>query len=67
MIKVNDVSRYYGTRRAVDHLDLEVKPGELFAFLGPNGAGKTTTIKMICGLLAPTTGKVNIAGLPAQS
>ena len=67
MIKVNDVSRYYGTRRAVDHLDLEVKPGELFAFLGPNGAGKTTTIKMICGLLAPTTGTVNIAGLPAQS
>ncbi len=67
MIHVNGVSKFYGTRRAVDQLDLNVRSGELFAFLGPNGAGKTTTIKMICGLLAPSGGSITVAGLPAQS
>lgn len=44
------------------HLDLEVEPGEIFAFLGPNGAGKTTTIKMIVGLLCPSEGSVAVCG-----
>src|SRR5207248_2258610 len=48
-------------------LDLHIEAGELFAFLGPNGAGKTTTIKMICGLLFPTTGTIRVGGFDMQS
>jgi ABC-2 type transport system ATP-binding protein len=67
MIQLRGVTKTFGTRRAVDELDLEVRAGELFAFLGPNGAGKTTTIKMVCGLLAPTSGTVTIGGYPAAT
>ncbi len=67
MIELRGVSKLFGTRKAVDHLDLSVKAGELFAFLGPNGAGKTTTIKMVCGLLRPTTGVVKVGGYDAGS
>lgn len=67
MIELRNVTKYFGAKRAVDGLDLTVRPGELFAFLGPNGAGKTTTIKMICGLLAPTRGTVAVGGDPASS
>ena len=56
MIELRGVTKRFGSKCAVDRLDLEVRPGELFAFLGPNGAGKTTTIKMVCGLLAPNAG-----------
>src|SRR5437764_10623379 len=62
MIELSDVSKRYGTKLAVDRLTLKVEPGELFAFLGPNGAGKTTTIKMLCGLLFPTSGAVRVGG-----
>jgi ABC-2 type transport system ATP-binding protein len=65
MIELRGVTKTFGTRRAVDHLDLDVAPGELFAFLGPNGAGKTTTIKMVCGLLAPNMGTIRVCGQPA--
>src|SRR5262249_26575613 len=58
MIEVRGVTKRFGSKCAVDRLDLEVRAGELFAFLGPNGAGKTTTIKMICGLLSPSAGTV---------
>ena len=57
MIELRGVTKTFGSKRAVDHLDLSVRAGELFAFLGPNGAGKTTTIKMVCGLLRPTSGR----------
>ncbi|MHB1557860.1 MAG: ABC transporter ATP-binding protein [Isosphaeraceae bacterium] len=67
MIEVRGVTKRFGSKCAVDRLDLEVRAGELFAFLGPNGAGKTTTIKMICGLLAPTEGIVRIGGFEASS
>lgn len=67
MIELRGVSKSFGNKKAVDHLDLDVKAGELFAFLGPNGAGKTTTIKMICGLLTPTHGTVRVGGFPASS
>jgi ABC-2 type transport system ATP-binding protein len=67
MIELDGVTKAFGTRRAVDHLDLHVRAGELFAFLGPNGAGKTTTIKMVCGLLRPTSGTVKVGGYPAGS
>ncbi len=64
MIKIQNVSKSYnkGAVKAVDDLNLEVKPGEIFGFLGPNGAGKTTTIKMIVGLLNPDSGKILIKG-----
>ena len=52
----------FGTKRAVDHLDLVVPAGEFFGFLGPNGAGKSTTIKILCGLLRPTGGQAWVAG-----
>jgi len=67
MIELRNVTKSFGQKRAVDQLSLSVGAGELFAFLGPNGAGKTTTIKMICGLLAPSSGTVEIAGYPASS
>lgn len=51
-----------GTVRAVDGLDLTIRPGEVVAFLGPNGAGKTTTIDMVLGLAAPTSGQVRVFG-----
>jgi len=56
------LSKAYGKRLAVDHLDLEVDRGELFGFLGPNGAGKTTTIRMALGLVAPTNGSIEVLG-----
>ncbi len=62
MIELLDVSKRYGNKLAVDRLSLTIPPGELFAFLGPNGAGKTTTIKMLCGLLFPTSGSVAVGG-----
>jgi ABC-2 type transport system ATP-binding protein len=66
MIELCGVTKTFGSKVAVDGLDLRVRAGELFAFLGPNGAGKTTTIKMVCGLLAPTSGVVKVGGHPAQ-
>jgi ABC-2 type transport system ATP-binding protein len=62
MIAIHDVTKRYGPKVAVQDLSLEVRAGELFAFLGPNGAGKTTTIKMLCGLLFPTAGTVQVGG-----
>jgi ABC-2 type transport system ATP-binding protein len=67
MIELRGVTKAFGSKKAVDHLDLSVRAGELFAFLGPNGAGKTTTIKMVCGLLRPTSGVVKVGGFPAAS
>ncbi len=62
VLRTLDLSKQYGTRRAVDHLNLEVYRGEIFGFLGPNGAGKTTTIRMALGLITPTGGSVEILG-----
>jgi ABC-2 type transport system ATP-binding protein len=67
MIELIDVSKRYGTKVAVEHLNLRIDRGELFAFLGPNGAGKTTTIKMMCGLLFPTEGTVRVGGFDMRS
>jgi ABC-2 type transport system ATP-binding protein len=57
------LTKRYGSLTAVEDLDLEVGAGELFGFLGPNGAGKTTTIKMLVGLLRPTSGTARVAGI----
>jgi ABC-2 type transport system ATP-binding protein len=62
MIEFRGVTRHYGTKVAVDGLDLAIPRGESFALLGPNGAGKTTTIKLLVGLLRPTAGTVSVAG-----
>ncbi len=56
------LTRDYGRTRATDHVDLEVRAGEIFGLLGPNGAGKTTTIKMLITLLPPTSGTASVAG-----
>ncbi|MDO5718778.1 MAG: ABC transporter ATP-binding protein [Tissierellia bacterium] len=63
MIKIENLLKKFGNKYAVDHIDLEVKPGEIFGFLGPNGAGKTTTIKMMVGLIEPDEGSINLAGI----
>ena len=59
MIRVEDLVKTFGRFRAVDGVSLDVAPGEIHGFLGPNGAGKTTTIRMIAGLLKPTSGRVD--------
>ena len=62
LIETRDLTKRYGDKIAVDGVTLEVRGGEIFGFLGPNGAGKTTTIKMIVGLLHPTSGSVLVGG-----
>ncbi|MBW1892828.1 MAG: ABC transporter ATP-binding protein [Deltaproteobacteria bacterium] len=63
MIKLENLSRKYGNFSAVDNLNLHVKRGEVFGFIGPNGAGKTTTIKMLGGIIPPTSGSIRICGI----
>ncbi len=62
IIKVHNLSKKFGDITAVDDLSLEVEEGEVLGFLGPNGAGKTTTIRMLAGIIAPTSGYAEIAG-----
>jgi ABC-2 type transport system ATP-binding protein len=57
-----DLVKRFGDFVAVDRVSLEVKPGEIFGFLGPNGAGKSTTIRILCGLLTPTSGRATVGG-----
>ncbi len=66
MISIQGVTKNYGRKVAVDNLSLEIAPGEFFAVLGHNGAGKTTTIKMIAGLLRPTSGQIIVGGVDVQ-
>ncbi len=66
MIKLINLTKQYGKLTAVNGINLEVHPGEVFGFLGPNGAGKTTTIKMMAGLLKPTGGSALIGGYDVQ-
>jgi ABC-2 type transport system ATP-binding protein len=63
MIRLSKLTKRYGAFTAVKGIDLEVPRGQLFGFLGPNGAGKTTTLRMIAGILRPTDGTVEIAGI----
>lgn len=62
MISIRDLSKRFGEQTAVDHLSLEVPAGQIVGLLGPNGAGKSTTLKMLTGLLEPTSGTAVIAG-----
>ena len=62
MIRLEGLTKRYGSFTAVNGIDLAVEPGELFGFLGPNGAGKTTTLRMIAGILKPTAGVITVGG-----
>jgi len=61
-VVVENLSKHFGSFIAVDQLNLNIRKGEVFGFLGPNGAGKSTTIRMLCGLLKPTSGCASVAG-----
>lgn len=62
-VEVEDLVKRFGDFVAVDHVSLTVKRGEIFGFLGPNGAGKSTTIRILCGLLRPTSGRARVGGI----
>ena len=62
-VEMHDLVKTFGSFVAVDHVSLQVRKGEIFGFLGPNGAGKSTTIRMLCGLLTPTSGTASVNGL----
>jgi ABC-2 type transport system ATP-binding protein len=66
MIELEGITKKYADFTAVSSLNLTANPGEIFGFIGPNGAGKTTTIKIISGILAPTTGRIRICGIDIQ-
>lgn len=66
MIKVQNLTKYYGERLAVDNISFEVATGEIVGFLGPNAAGKTTTMRILTGFLAPTSGEAWVAGYSLQ-
>src|SRR5919199_2095784 len=61
-VEAVELTRAFGDLLAVDRLSLEVRTGEVFAFLGPNGSGKSTTIRMLCGILRPTSGRARVLG-----
>jgi ABC-2 type transport system ATP-binding protein len=63
MIRLTQLTKQYGKFTAVQCIDLEIPAGTLYGFLGPNGAGKTTTMRMIAGILRPTSGRVEVAGI----
>jgi ABC-2 type transport system ATP-binding protein len=66
-VYLKDVVKRFGNFVAVDHISLEVPSGQIFGFLGPNGAGKSTTIRMLCGLLKPTSGEGGVHGLDIRT
>ena len=68
-IVARGLTRRFGKQLAVDHVDLQIRPAQIYGFLGPNGSGKSTTIRMLCGLLRPTNGSVRVLGhdVPAQA
>ena len=67
VIQISSLTRRFGENNAVDHLSLEVRAGEIFGFLGHNGAGKTTTVRLLNGVLAPTSGEARVLGLDPQT
>lgn len=67
IMEANELTRKFGDFTAVDHITFKVQPGEIFGFLGANGAGKTTAMKMLTGLLSPTSGDAHVAGFDVYS
>jgi ABC-2 type transport system ATP-binding protein len=66
-VETDTLVKTFGAFTAVDHVSLQVGKGEIFGFLGPNGAGKSTTIRILCGLLTPTSGRASVGGLDVAS
>lgn len=66
MLKIENLSKSFGNKKAVDRLSLHIKPGEIYGFIGHNGAGKTTTIKACCGILRFDEGEIHIDGLSVK-
>ena len=66
MIKVQDLVKVFGSKRAVDGVTFSVEKGEVLGFLGPNGAGKSTSMRMITGFIPPTSGKVTVGGFDME-
>src|ERR687888_1772451 len=66
-VVARELTKRFGERTAVDRLSLDVQTGEVFAFLGPNGSGKTTTIRMLCGIITPTSGTGSVLGYDIAS
>ena len=66
MLRIENVTKIYGDKKAVDQLSLHIQPGELYAFIGHNGAGKTTIIKACCGILQFDEGEIYIDGVPIK-
>ena len=62
-IQTDDLTKYYGEERGIEHIDLTVRQGDFFGFIGPNGAGKSTTIRTLLGLIRPNGGRAQIYGL----
>jgi ABC-2 type transport system ATP-binding protein len=66
-VEVSDLVKAFGSFVAVDHISFQVRRGEVFGFVGPNGAGKSTTIRMLCGILKPTSGQGHVEGLDVMT
>ena len=65
-VRTHGLTKFYGQKPAVDHIDMNVKKGEIYGFIGRNGAGKSTTLKMLCGLAHPTEGEISLFGSPVS-
>lgn len=61
-VRVDRLAKVFGSLRAVDEISFEIKKGEIFGFLGTNGSSKSTTVKILCGILEPTSGKAEVLG-----
>ena len=66
-IETDNLSKSYGSHRAISNINLEVREGEVFGYLGPNGAGKTTTIRTLLDLIRPTSGRASVFGLDTRA
>ena len=62
LISINDLTKFYGPKKAIEDVSFDVHHAEILGLLGPNGAGKSTTMQIICGVIAANNGSVNIAG-----
>src|SRR4030042_1609267 len=63
VIETNDLTKFYGKARGIDHVNLEIGEGEIFGFIGPNGAGKSTTIRILMNMIFPSRGSARIMGM----
>ena len=66
-VSTRGLTKVYDGKLALDRLDLDIARGEIFGYIGPNGAGKTTTIRLVCGLLVPDDGSVEVTGIPVTA